>query len=381
LSNLDPPCGIPNEWARLPVNFPENRNRRVWISEADRDPAWDFFLLGTPLGQFQQSSAWARVKRIEGWRATRWIVTERDKVVAGFQILWKSKLGLRFGYVSKGPVSTPAFGAGPSQTVGLLKQAASRLRLSALVAQPPDFDHETASHLSAAGFLENRLIGVLSATIAVDLARPFKEVERGFSHNVCYDVRRQRKNNVLVRFGDAHDAEIFFDLMLQSCSRQKVAPNPSNAGSIRAISEEFCTEGGVGSASWAGFLLAECDGRVLAGVLLIRFGDCLSLWKKGVALDAGRAQPNRLLDFEAMKWGHQTGARRYELVGLDREVATQLLAHTPRASVPMNSSDYYKLHFGGTPVLLPEAKVWTPSFFGRFTYGAFLALRRFGRKK
>lgn len=374
------PSAHPADWESFPFRPAGGPEIRVWASQAERDPAWDSLLVSTPLGQFQQSSAWARIKRLEGWKATRFIVTDGDHPVGGCQILWKSRFGLRIGYASKGPVVAPASGFGSAEAAALLQRAARRLGLQALVAQAPDHDRQSESSMANAGFIENRLIGVYGATMLVDLTRPFADVERGFSHDVRRQIRRSQRQNVRVRFGDAADADLFFELMKQTCARQGVAPNPSQSASIRAILTEFQPQPGSDANPWARCLFAEREGRTIAGYLLIRFGHRLCEWKKGIAADVGREQPNRLLNWEAMKWAKTLGCRQYELVGLDRRAVEDLLAGLPPAAVAMPSTDTYKLSFGGAPILLPRAGVWLSSTPSRLAYRAFVAFRGMRRQ-
>lgn len=332
----------------------------VWVSHADDDPRWDSFLLGTPLGQFQQSCAWGRVKRIEGWQPVRFMVEYAGTIIAGFQLLWKRRCGVRFGYVSKGPVvpRTPQFS--DTDAIELLQRAARLLGLSALITQVPDLAGTLEAPISVAGFVENHLHGVYSATVLVDLARPFEEVQAAFSHDVGRQIRKLRNNAITTRFGGEEDADVFFSMMKNSCAKQGVAPNPGRAESLRAILREFKPSSAGAINPIARFLFAEREGHALAGFLLIRFGERLSLWKKGVAAEPGRPQPNRLLDCEAMRWGHSLGCRWYDEVAIDRPTAEALLDGRQRVDVPMKPSDSYKLDFGGTPVLLPRSQFWSP---------------------
>src|SRR5690242_12917165 len=115
-------------WKRIPESTGTRPGSLVLRSDAANDVDWDAFLLSTPLGQFQQSSAWARVKALENWRATRFIMTSEGAPVAGCQVLWKTKLGLRFGYISKGPVVLPGGRVDTTTAVGLIEHAARALR-------------------------------------------------------------------------------------------------------------------------------------------------------------------------------------------------------------------------------------------------------------
>ena len=91
-------------YERLDQRILEEGTVTAWISRDGTDTFWDDFLSQTPLGQFQQSTIWARAKHSEGWRSVRVLFTVEDVLVGGFQLLERSSLWGRIGYVSKGPV-------------------------------------------------------------------------------------------------------------------------------------------------------------------------------------------------------------------------------------------------------------------------------------
>src|SRR5258706_39485 len=68
------------------------------ISRQVEDSCWDKFLQETPLGQFQQSTIWARAKASEGWRVVRLVLTVDEEIVGGFQILWRPSWRGRVAY-------------------------------------------------------------------------------------------------------------------------------------------------------------------------------------------------------------------------------------------------------------------------------------------
>src|SRR5262245_2268685 len=80
------------------------RRTNAWLSTEAGAPAWDNFLRGTDLGQFQQSSLWAQAKQVDGWQSLRLILEQEQRIVGGFQILWRRTRFGRVGYIIKGPV-------------------------------------------------------------------------------------------------------------------------------------------------------------------------------------------------------------------------------------------------------------------------------------
>jgi hypothetical protein len=327
---------------------------------APEAPEWDRFVVASPFGQFQQSSAWARVKAGEGWTAARYLRRHAGIIVSGVQILWRSRLGVRIGYASKGPVL--GVDADRAALPGLLRHAARDLRLDALMVQAPDLDGATDQLLGEEGFLPDPRDSVISATVLIPLGPGPETAEKGFSDTTRYEVRRHRKAGTRAWEGSEADASRFFSLMGCSCARQGVVPNPPDAEGIARILREFRKLSEAGLPAGARLLFsrdAVVDDSVQAGILLLRFGDRESIWKKGAAdLPKGVVNPTRFLEAEAMKAASGAGCRVYDAVGIERATAAALLSGTSRKELRAKASDLYKLSFGGTPQLLPQARIW-----------------------
>ena len=114
--------------------------------------AWDEFLASSPRGQFQQSSGWAQVKAGEGWSAFREYLDPADPSSGGFQLLWKQSRFARIGYVSKGPVLPQETAEAVNAALEKIVKSARRLRLSAVVVQPPDDSLMSSEALVRHGF-------------------------------------------------------------------------------------------------------------------------------------------------------------------------------------------------------------------------------------
>ena len=370
---------FPSEWRPFPRGAVLPPGYDSWWSQTASDPLWDAFLRGTPLGQFQQSSAWGRIKGREGWRTSRFLVTRENGIVGGFQVLWRVKRGVRLGYVTKGPVVIHNPHYALHHAFELLKRASGFLGLQAVIVQPPDLAMGAEAVMTAAGCLENRLQSVISAATWVDLARPWAAVEAGFSNRVVREIQKVSAAGWRVRFGEAAESAHFFALMRQTCVRQQVTPNPARPDLVRAILDEFQPETAQGADPCARLLFAEKDGQsdpACAGLLLLRFGNRLTLWKRGSATAGlGKLWPTKLLDAEAMRWGQGAGCTIYDSAGLDRAAAEELLRGRPLGQVPMRFSDQYKLRFGGKVMLLPESAIWIRWLPLRLAYRLYLRLR------
>jgi len=149
------------------------------ISREVEHSCWDKFLQETPLGQFQQSTIWARAKATEGWRVVRLVLTVDEEIVGGFQVLWRPSWRGRVAYVSKGPVVLAGYPELAESATELLRRLARTERFSALVVQPPDLCKQFSAIMAARG-LELHVWGKVNETTwIVDLRDGFGAVERG----------------------------------------------------------------------------------------------------------------------------------------------------------------------------------------------------------
>lgn len=69
------------------LNTQETSGYWIWVNEEPEDPDWDAFLAKTPGGHYTQSSLWAKMKALSGWKATRLVVAREDSIIAGAQLL------------------------------------------------------------------------------------------------------------------------------------------------------------------------------------------------------------------------------------------------------------------------------------------------------
>lgn len=323
---------------------------------------WDEWLLQTPLGQFPQSERWARVKAVDGWRRHHvWIP---GPLRGGFQILWTVRKGfLRIGYVSKGPVLEAESPEHAATAVKELKLAAAKLGLHALMVQPPDRSRQLDSALQPAGFLPNRLEGVVEANLEIDLARDWKDIEHAIHPMTRKKIRQAERRGVRVKEGSAKDLPEFFHLMGQTCRRQQTQPNPGSLSALEAVWAEFQPR------DLIRLTFAEIRGKVVAGLLCLCWGATCAQWKKGWDEESSRNEhPNHLLCLDAIRWAWGRGYRLCDFQALSRSTGQRLLDGGGIDNSIRRSRDFFNLGFGGRPVLLPPARVYIPNPLLRLLY-------------
>lgn len=336
----------------------------AWESTAATDAAWDDFLESTPLGHFQQSTSWARVKAAEGWRCVRVTLRQGGRIQAGFQLLYKRKKFLVLGYISKGPTilglaENPKLGEWICDQV---QRVVREYRISVVISQAPDFDQGTTAGLQLVGFTELGLAAIISATLCVPVGSREPEWRSKVKKTASYEARRASKSGVTIREGTEADLPIFFELMCQTCRRQNTSPNPASLEALRHL--------------WQGFrdrdqihlLMAELGGQPLAASLCLRFGPRVTLWKKGWNSAHPELNPNVLLTLKGIEWTERAGCDLHDFVATDLGIARSLLANQPLTEEQRASRHYFFLRFGGTPFVLPPSLIYFRNPLLRFGY-------------
>jgi peptidoglycan pentaglycine glycine transferase (the first glycine) len=334
----------------------------AWISREPEDTCWDKFLQETPLGQFQQSTIWARAKHPAGWKPVRLLVTVEDEIVAGFQILWQSSWRGRMGYVSKGPVVLPGHHGLAEYATALLQKVAREERFRALVVQPPDLCVQTSERLARSGFMLDVLAKVNDATWMVDLRDGFEAVEQRMSKETRKKVKQAVSRGLRIREGGRQDLEAFFGLMLSTCRRQRVDPNPPDVRHLLALWDAAHPAGCIR------LFFAEYEGKPLTGQIYIAFGKTVALWKKGWTCTESQRRPNDLSMYEALKWASRGGYQFCDFSAFGKQMAIAMLSGEPLSPEQERSRHMFHVRFGGSPRLLPEARVYFPNPLIRSAY-------------
>ena len=338
-------------------------------SDASEDRDWDSFLEGTALGQFQQSSMWGRSKVIEGWAPHRVALVVEGKIVGGFQLLWRrTRLG-RVGYVSKGPVleaEDPGLAASLAQ---LLRKAVTRLRCLAVIIQPPDFSKVFEQCLVGTDYDRNRLIGVIDATLLVDLRTGLVEATKRLHKSTRRNVRLGAQRGLSLVDGDESHLPEFFRLMCITCERQKTKPNPRSLEHLQAIWAAFAPSQRIRLS------FARWQQELVAGQVSLLFGSRWTLWKRGWSGSHPYAYPNDYLTWELIKLAGASGSAEVDHASMVRKSAESILRGDAESTIAFSSRDRFHLGFGGHPVLLPKSCVWIPHPVLRTLYRVWVRLR------
>ncbi len=310
---------------------------------------WDSFLKRNDFGELRQTSLWARMKQSGGWHRCLRAYRREGRIVGGFQLLWRDTRFGRIGYVVKGPLAESEEPRLLGELISLLKETSRQLRLSAIIVQPPALSKHTETALKQSGFLPNDLLAIISATVLVDVSSGIEAIEGNMRKTTRKHLRRAIRNGVRIREGSENDLDLFYSLMLMTCRRQGVRPNIANPEIIKTLWRDqrkgiICR-----------LTFAEKDDNTLGALLCIGFGHRLELWKQGFSPEAIKAYPMGLLYYDAFTWAHAQGFQICDLGGINRSLAEHVIAGKPLEERHQRNRNFFKLGFGGIPILLPKA--------------------------
>jgi lipid II:glycine glycyltransferase (peptidoglycan interpeptide bridge formation enzyme) len=272
------------------------------------------------------------------------VVARREgAIVGGCQILHR-RVG-RVATIGSAPRAPLAREAAliPEITKGV-ERLARQAGIRYLKVQPAREQEWFVPELTAAGHRESGLEAAPTATVVLDLGRPFEEIQAGLRSSTRRNVKRAEKRGVVVRSGGEEDVETFARLVRMTAQRLD----------FRVYTDDYYAR------MWGEFqpdsrmLIAEYEGEPVAATMILGWGEWAHQKVGGWNGDKGVPFPNELLRWNGISWAHERGFRWYDFEGMEVAQARALLAGEPEDEVA-DGAVRFKLQFGGDPTLFPPA--------------------------
>lgn len=322
----------------------------VTLAGAVRHEEWDAFVARIPGGDLVQTSAWAATKRGVGLETELVLVRDRTGrcVGGGLLVVKRLRAGLAAGYVARGPLAHPSVPGTSAVVLDAVIDRARSLRISCLVVQPPEGEQLLDAELRSRGFQEGAPEVAPGATIRLDLAQSNEQLLLGMRKARRREIRRAIREEVDISLSS--DVELFHRLHTATAIRQGFAPL-----SLNYLEHQWRE---LAPNTRLAFLLARHTGAPAAGVWLTSFNGVVTFRLAG--WDASIPSPkyvNEALHWRAIQWARDVGASVYDLGGLDRKVAQLLLSGEPLPPDFTRSYGFFKLGFGGSPMLYPPPRI------------------------
>lgn len=297
-----------------------------YVLRSVHDPElWDAFVSSHPSGHLLQSWGWGALKSSAGWHPLRLALYDERKaeIVAAAQVLRRAPgfLPPRVGhlaYIPRGPVLDWA--REDEQGQSLWREFFFRLLPSlkksgaiAVQVELPLVDTSDAG-VTARACLEDLCFRPAqpvqpARSILLDLAPAEDALLASMKEKWRYNVRLAARRGVEVRPAQGEqDVRAWYSLLQTTGQRDRFGIHTFDyylrAWQLFTPREQ------------ARLLLAEADGRLLAGI----FVGCMArsaLYLYGASGNEQRSlMPNYLLQWEAIRWAKRLGARSYDFWGI-----------------------------------------------------------------
>jgi lipid II:glycine glycyltransferase (peptidoglycan interpeptide bridge formation enzyme) len=291
---------------------------------------WDDAAVRSAGGHVLQSSAWARIREDQGWRAE--FLRFGDPLPVAL-VLWRTlPAGQRLAYVPRGPIVADATQL-PSALAAL--GAHARQRRAIFLKADPELDPTVAAGpLERAGFRRGQDIQPVLATLELDLSAEESELFARLDKDTRWSVRQAEKRGVEVReANDEAGLRTLYELYAETGRRARFI--------TRTWEYYQRMWGALVAAGHSRVRIAHRSGQPLAGALVWRCGE-REVYQSAATNDEGRsAYAAYLLLWQCIIEGRRSGSRRFDFGGIPADLT--------RKDDPMQGPYLFKKGFGGTP--------------------------------
>lgn len=292
------------------------------ISTVENKDKWNSIISKFDNYHLLQTWQWGEIKRNNGWKASRLVVRDKKEDIAAFQLLTKRlhrRIPIIIGYVPKGPL----FFSSKVNFSKLLStvELAAKNRGCAYVKIDVDIDETTSLGSNWKNALTKNSWQYSSWQVQpkntgiTDLLLGDKDGENRLLMNMKktwrYNIKLATKRGIQVRVGTSKDVAKFYELYKLTGERQGFGTRSLEY--YREVYRAFHE----GNDTDSLILLSEHkdeDGP-LSAALFVKFHD--KVWYLFAASNEKRRadMPNYPLQWEALKWARNSGAKVYDWVG------------------------------------------------------------------
>jgi lipid II:glycine glycyltransferase (peptidoglycan interpeptide bridge formation enzyme) len=322
---------------------------------------WDAFVEQHPYGHFLQTTMWGELKSAHGWRTLRASLVNANAELVGGSVVLFRRLPFGLGtlaYVPRGPVvnwDERELATAVLRTTSKLARSRGAI---GLVIEPDLLDTPSDQRTLREARLfpvdlhvqPRRTIWVnLDVEEEVDILALMKQKTR-------YNVGLSKRKGVTVRAGTPDDLPSFYAMMQTTADRNIFSIHPL------AYYQSFLQLFASGSNPIGSLLVAEHEGRALAGMITVALGKRATYLYGASSNDSRDLMPTYLLQWEAMRWARARGCVTYDLWGVPDEDEPVLEAQFKDRDDGLWGVYRFKRGFGGQVVrhIGAWAQVYSP---------------------
>lgn len=298
-----------------PIIYEQDNDRVILISSQAEYPTWDDYVASSPHGHLMQSSRWGALKTRFGWEVERLILMEKNTIVAGAQILYRSlplKLG-KLAYVPMGPVVNWENEDHVRALLVSLQRTARRRGAFCLKLEPAAINSpDPLAILASQSFQPSPCTVQWRSNILIDLDCTEDEILTRFSKKHRQKLHKAAREGIIIQSANIEDLPAIRTLLDDTAERKAFAVYPQEY--YQTCFTLFASE------RLANLLLATYQDRLLAWIMVFVLG------KKAYCLYAASGSEHRdlmptyLLHWEGIRWAHAQGCLVYDYCGIPDEV-------------------------------------------------------------
>lgn len=270
---------------------------------------WDQFVSSHPRAHLLQLSAWGELKAAFGWKPVRIALAGADgHLAAGVQLL-RRRLPLRLGWMAYAPYGPLVDWSDPAQVRALqaaLARTARQQRIAFLKIEPGS----SLEHVDFQGFGFRPSAQTIQPprTVVIDLSGDDEAILARMNQGTRRNIRKSIKYEVGIREGTRAEVANFNALLAETGERDAFGVH---APDYYARAYDLFVPAGR-----AALILGRYGDQDLAGVMVFALGEW-AWYLYGASSDRERQRMASYgVQWAAMQWARQHGARYYDMYGV-----------------------------------------------------------------
>ncbi|PIE79562.1 MAG: hypothetical protein CSA11_11780 [Chloroflexi bacterium] len=293
---------------------------------SEEDAEWDAFVAAHPNGSILQTTAWAALKNKFNWGSQRVWLRKDGKLVAGGQILFRSKaLGIiKIGYMPHGPLVNWEDDEQVKVLLNQIDQAAYKRGAGILKMEPLLWQADMPAGAWGSLCEKHDILAHTDTiqppnTVMLDLQPDLDEIMKRMKSKTRYNIRLSGRKGIVVRPGTKEDLPIFNGLMRVTGHRDGFGIHDPQY--YKTVYDLFAPD------NHLALFIAEFEERPLAAIMVSSFGN-KAIYLYGASSNEERQRmPTYALQWAAIQWAKAQGCTSYDLWGIPDASAEELEAH------------------------------------------------------
>ncbi|MBI3943068.1 MAG: peptidoglycan bridge formation glycyltransferase FemA/FemB family protein [Chloroflexi bacterium] len=273
--------------------------------------AWNSLLTALPSAHILQSFQWGEIKARYGWSPHRLAFLEEGVPIAAASVLVRPTpyLPLSVLYSPKGPILDYRHTGRLEKVLQSLEDFARSQRGIFIKIDPdvPANDQATIKLLEQRNWRYSQEQIQFRNSLVIDLRQGEGDLLRQMKPKTRYNIRLGLRRGIVIVDGTPADLVAFYQMFLETSQRDGFV--------IRPFQYYMDTWRILLESNLANLILAYYGGRLLAGLMVVRF-DTRAWYMYGASREMHRdLMPNHVLQWEAMCWAKSQGCHTYDMWG------------------------------------------------------------------